>query len=129
VAARGVIALVAAFMVLLAAAATPAVAFLQNLITATVMIAFGLLILVMFLEIAGVKAGEGKKLFEAHPKFLGGIIAVIVLFVFIGAGGLAVIGLPKIQMSDALIAILLFVGVVVAAVYMMMQETKEKKKD
>jgi len=129
VAARGVIAIVAAFMVLLAAAATPAVAFLQNLITATVLIAFGLLIMVMFLEIAGVKAGEGKKLFEAHPKFLGGLIVLLVILMFVGAGGLSIIGLPKIELTDAVVAFLLFGAVIVAAIYMMMQETKEKKKD
>jgi hypothetical protein len=127
--ARGVIALAAAFMVLLAAAATPAMAFLSNLIVATVLIAFGLLIAVMFLEIAGVKVGEGKTVFQGHPKFFAAIILIIVLGAFLGAGGMAIIGFPKLQITDAVIAFLLFMAVIVAAIYMMMQETKEKKKD
>lgn len=129
VSARGVIAISAAFLVLLAAAATPTVSFLQNLITATVLIAFGLLITVMFLEILGVKVGEGKKLFEAHPKFFGGVIMILIVAIFLGAGGLSIIGLPEIQISDAIIAFLVFIGVMIAAIYIMMEETKEKKKD
>jgi len=127
--ARSVIALVAAFMVLLAAAATPAVLFLSNLITATVLIAFGLLVIVMFLEIAGVKVGEGKNLLQGHPKFFGGLIAILVVLVFLGAGGMNIIGFPKIQISETVIAFLLFMGVVIGAIYMMTSEGKEKKKD
>ena len=128
VSARGVIAISAAFLVLLAAAATPTVSFLQNLITATVLIAFGLLITVMFLEILGVKVGEGKKIFEEHPKFFGGVVIILIIAIFLGAGGLNVIGLPQIQVSDAIIAFLVFIGVMVAAIYIMLEETKEKKK-
>lgn len=126
VSARGVIAISAAFLVLLAAAASPAVAFLQNLITATVLIAFGLLIAVMFLEIAGVKVGEAK-LFAAHPRFFGGVVLILLVAIFIGAGGLAIVGLPEIQITDAIIAFLIFIGVMIAAVWIMVQETKEKK--
>jgi len=126
VSARGVIAISAAFLVLLAAAASPAVAFLQNLITATVLIAFGLLITVMFLEITGVKVGEAK-LFAAHPKFFGGIIIILIVAIFIGAGGLSIVGMPAIQISDAIIAFLIFIGVMIAAIWIMIQETKEKK--
>jgi hypothetical protein len=127
--ARGVIAIAAAFLVLLAAAASPALLFLQNIIVATVMLAFGLLIAVMFLEITGVKVGDGKNLFAGHPKFFGAIILLLIVAIFMGAGGANIIGLPKIQITDAVVAFLLFMGVIVAAIYMMMQETKEKKKD
>jgi len=128
VSARGVIALTAAFLVLLAAAASPAVAFLQNLIVATVLIAFGLIVAVIFLEITGVKVGEGT-VFKAHPKFFAAAILIILVAVFVGAGGLNVIGLPQIEISTTVMAFLLFICVMIAAVYVMMHETKggEKK--
>lgn len=128
VSARGVISLAAAFLVLLAAAASPAVAFLQNLIVATVLIAFGLIVAVIFLEITGVKVGENT-VFKEHPKFFGAAILIILVAVFVGAGGLNVIGLPAIQISTTILAFLLFIGVMVAAVYVMMHESKggEKK--
>lgn len=123
VSARGVISLAAAFLVLLAAAASPAVAFLQNLIVATVLIAFGLIMAVLFLELTGTKVGEDS-VFKAHPKFFGAAILIILVAVFVGAGGLNVIGLPAIELSTTVLALLLFVGVMVAAVYVMMHESK-----
>lgn len=128
VGARGVISLAAAFLVLLAAAASPALLFLQNLIVATVLIAFGLLIAVMFLEITGIKVGEGKSLFAGHPRFFGSVILILIVAVFLGAGGMAIIGFPQIQITDAIIAFLLFMAVIIAAIYMMVKETGEGKK-
>lgn len=129
VSARSVISLAAAFMVLLAAAASPAVAFLQNLIVATVLIAFALMVAVIFLEITGVKVSEESSVFKAHPKFFAAVILIILVAVFVGAGGLNVIGLPVINISTTVLAFLLFISVMVAAVYVMIHETsKEGKK-
>lgn len=129
ISARGVISIAAAFLVLLAAAASPAVAFLQNLIVATVLIAFGLIMAVLFLELTGVKVGEGS-VFKAHPKFFASALLIIILAVFVGAGGLNIIGLPSIDISTSVMAFILFIAVMVAAIYVMIHETsagKEKK--
>jgi hypothetical protein len=126
VTARGVISISAAFLVLLAAAATPAVSFLQNLITASVLIAFGLILAMIFLEITGTKK-EGKHVFEHHPKFFGGMILFLVVLVFIGAGGLEVINIPVFAFSDTIIAVMLFGGVMIVSIWVLMKESGAKK--
>jgi hypothetical protein len=129
ISARGVISIAAAFLVLLAAAASPAVAFLQNLIVATVLIGFGLIMAVLFLELTGVRVGGEATVFKAHPKFFASVILIIIVAVFVGAGGLNIIGLPAIEISTTILAFLLFIAVMVAAVYIMIHETsKEKEK-
>ena len=120
---RGIIALAAAFLVLLAAAASPAVAFLQNLITSTVVIAFGLLIAVVFLEIIG-----AKDIFSKNPKVFGIVIILLLIAIFIGAGGLGVVGLPKINLDESVIAFLIFGFVIIAAVTIMLKEVGGEKK-
>jgi len=124
--ARSVIAICAAFIVLFLAT-TMLTDFLGKLIISAVVIGVGLLITIMFLELSGVKVGEGKNLFQAHPKFFGGIILILVIAVFMGAGGMNIIGIPQIQISDTVIAFIVFLGVMLGAIYMMMAETKEKK--
>lgn len=119
--AKGVIALSAAFLVLLASAASPAVAFLQNLVVAGVLIAVGLLVAVIFLEIGQVKTG-GTHIFMAHPKFFGGIILLILLSVFIGAGGLSVINISVPEISDTLVAIVIFAIIIAVAFWFMYKE-------
>src|SRR3972149_1835057 len=57
--ARGVISISLAFLALLAAAAGQAADFVSNLVTASILVAFGLMFAVIFLEIAGVKS-EGN---------------------------------------------------------------------
>ncbi|MEM5804508.1 MAG: hypothetical protein QXU82_01525 [Candidatus Aenigmatarchaeota archaeon] len=125
VTARGVISITAAFLVLLAAAAGPAVAFLENLVTASIIIAFGLLLTVIFLEIAGVKVGESKiSIFASHPKFFGAIILVLFVVIFIGAGGLQVIGLPRIVITEAVATFVLLIAVMIGAIWVLMKESK-----
>ena len=125
ISARGVIAIASAFLVLLAAAATPAVMFLENLITASIIIAFGLLLTVIFLEIAGVKVGEAKaSIFAAHPKFFGTIILLIAVMIFIGAGGLQIIGFPRIVITEAIVTFVLLIAVMLGAVWVLLKESK-----
>jgi hypothetical protein len=52
---RGVIAIVSSFMVLIAAAGTQAANFVSNLVTSSILVAFGLIIAMIFLEITGSK--------------------------------------------------------------------------
>ena len=126
VTARSVIAIAAAFLVLLAAAATPAVAFLENLVVASVLIAFGLIVTVIALEIAGVGLSAEKSILKQHPRAIGGVIILLVALVFLGAGGLYFLNLPTIKISETIIAFVIFIGVMIGSVALMVKETKKK---
>lgn len=120
---RGVIAIVSAFMVLLAAAGTQAASFVSTLTTSSLLIAFGLIITMSFIELVGAKAG-GEHIFAKHPKVFGGALILLAVLVFIGAGGLGIINFPSIALSDPLIAILFFLVIMLAAVWILVGEGK-----
>lgn len=122
---RGVIAIVASFMVLIAAAGTQAANFISTLMSSSIVVAFGLIIAMIFLEITGAKMG-GEHIFAKHPKFFGGALIILVILIFIGAGGLGIINLPAIgfSLSDPLIAILFFLVIMVASIWILVKESK-----
>ena len=120
---RGVISIVSAFMVLLAAAGTQAASFVSTLTTSSLLIAFGLIITMSFIELVGAKTGD-EHLFAKHPKFFGGVLVLLAILIFIGAGGLGIINLPTIALSDPLIAILFFLVIMLAAVWILVGEGK-----
>ncbi len=119
--ARGVISICLAFLVLLAAAAGQAATFVSNLVTASVLVAFGLMFAVIFLEIAGAKH-EGKHVLTLHPKFFGVIILILAVMIFIGAGGLGLLNLPAISITSPVAAIVFFLLIMVVAMWIMFKE-------
>jgi hypothetical protein len=121
---RGVISIAAAFMVLLAAAGTQAANFISTLTTSAIVVAFGLIIAMIFLEITGTKVG-GEHIFAKHPKFFATAILLLLILIFIGAGGLGILNLPSIgfSLSDPLLAIIFFLIVMVASIWIMVKET------
>ena len=125
--ARGIIAISASFLVLLAASGPATATFLSNLVSSLITIAFGLLITVVFLEIAGVKV-EDKHLFQKYGTIVGAGLVLLVILVFIGAGGLKIVGIPDINIGGDMMALLLFVLVVIAAVYVLYTEKDAKGK-
>ncbi len=122
--ARGVISIVAAFMVLFAAASGPAAVFVENIVVSGIVIAFGLLIVMIFLEITGAKH-EGAHIFAKHPLFFAGALIILVILIFIGAGGLGILHLPAIIITEPMIAILFFLIVMLVAIWILMKETKK----
>jgi hypothetical protein len=123
--ARGVISIVSAFMVLLAAAGSQAADFISNLITSSVLVAFGLMIAMIFLEITGTKAG-GEHIFAKHPKFFGMALIILAILIFIGAGGLGLLNIPVFALSDPLIAIIFFLLIMVASIWILIKEGDKK---
>ena len=122
---RGVISIVASFMVLIAAAGTQTAMFISNLTTASIVVAFGLLIAMIFLEITGTKIG-GEHIFAKHPRFFGAAILILLILIFVGLGGLGIVPLPAISISDPLLAIIFFLIVMVASVWILVKESGEK---
>lgn len=123
--ARGVISIVSAFMVLLAAAGTQAADFISSLVTSSVLVAFGLIIAMIFLEITGTKAG-GEHIFAKHPKFFGAALLILAILIFIGAGGLGILNIPIFVLSDPLIAIIFFLLIMVASIWILVKESGGK---
>ena len=99
--------------------------FIQNLIVASIMIAFGLIIVMIFLEITGTKLG-GEAVFAKHPRFFAAAIIILVILIFIGAGGLGLINIPTITITDPMIAIAFFLIIMAVAVWVMFRETGGK---
>jgi hypothetical protein len=124
--ARGVIAIVSAFMVLLAAAAGAVATFISNLITASVMIAFGIMIVMIFIEISGTKMG-GEHVFSKHPRWVVATLVLLLVLVFIGAGGLGLLNIPSIVISDPMLAMAFFLIVMAVAVWVMFKGTEGGK--
>jgi len=125
--ARSVISIVSAFMVLLAAAAFQTAIFVSNLITAGVAVAFSLMILMVFLEITGAKY-EGVHIFSKHPRFFGAVLIVVLISIFLGAGGSALIPATAsfIRIDSVAIATILFLVVMVAAIWVFYKDTGGK---
>jgi len=123
--ARGVISIVASFLVLVAAAGTQAATFLSSMTTGAIVVAFGLIVTMIFLEITGTKAG-GEHIFSKHPRFFGAGLIVIAILVFVGAGGLNFIAIPAIAISTSVLAIGVFLIVMVASVWILVKEGSEK---
>jgi hypothetical protein len=121
---RGVISIVASFMVLIAAAGTQTADFISTLMSSSIVVAFGLIIAMIFLEITGTKSG-GMHIFAKHPKFFATAILILLILIFIGAGGLGIINFPAIgfSLSDPLIAIIFFLVIMVASIWIMVKET------
>ena len=124
--ARGVISIVSAFMVLVAAAGTQAADFISTLVTSSVLVAFGLMIAMIFLEITGAKA-DGQHIFAKHPRFFGAALIILAILIFIGAGGLGLLNIPIFALSDPLIAIIFFLLIMVASVWILVKESGDKK--
>lgn len=119
--ARGVIAIVTAFMVLFAAAATQVTAFLSTIVTSFIAIAFGLLLIIIFLEMTGTKVGD-KHLFGAHPKFFGTIILLIGAAIFIGAAQMTGMFKFSFGISDTILGMVFFLAIIVVAMWALMKE-------
>ena len=123
-AARAIISIVIGFLVILSAP-IEIISFLSKLSSALVMVVLGILILLVFLEIAGI--GKGGTLIKKHEVYFAAALVIIAVLVFVGAGGLQLIGFPQIDISgQANVTIFFFIVIIVAIIWMVM-EGKEKQ--
>jgi hypothetical protein len=84
---RGVIAIAASFLVLIAAAGSVAAMFLTNFITFAMVIGVGIIMTLILLEISGAKFGE-VHIFGKYPNVFAPIILVIAVALFLAAAGI-----------------------------------------
>ena len=81
----------------------------------------------IFLEISGAKHEGTTHIFAKHPVFFAGALIVLTILIFIGAGGLGLLNLPSFIITEPMIAVLFFVLVMIAAIWVLMKETTGDK--
>lgn len=119
VSARGVIALVAAFLVLpVGGVIAP---FMESLVKGFVVVAAFLLVAVIFVELLGFKAGDIDNIFHEHPRSFGIIMILLAVLVFVGAGGMNLLGVSM-DVSNELLTLLFFLGIVTIGVWFITSE-------
>lgn len=142
-AARVIIALVAGFMVLFAAPASLLLV-LTKMSSSLILIVVGLLVLLVFLEISGVKATVIKRvvhdpktgqavqehervsLFEKYGKEFAIVLIIITIAVFVASGGLDLLGFNNISFgSGQNVSTIIFFGIILVAILWMVGEKKD----
>ncbi len=112
--ARGVIAIVAAFTVLpVGGLIAP---FLKDMVTGLVAIGVGILVAVIFIELLGYKVSDTQNIFLKHPMSFGVIMIILAVMVFVGAGGMELIGV-SINVTSELVTLLAFLAVISLGVW------------
>lgn len=139
--ARAIIGIVAAFFVLLSVPAQ-LITILSSMSTGLVLLVVGILVFMVFLELAGVKVSGGysiKKtkdeqgkdvevqaesfshLFEKHSGVFAILLIMFAVLIFIAAGGLNLLGF-NILLNSSTTMTLVILGVIVLAVYWLIKE-------
>ncbi len=140
-AARAIISIVAGFLVLLAVPAQ-LITVLSNMSSNLILIVLGILALIVFLEVAGVKTkgkvvGQHKETGEYayehkdpisyltyHKNVTAAVIIIIAALVFIGSGGLGLLGLSSIPQFD-LTGLFFFIVIIMAVIWMIAESGKK----
>lgn len=117
--ARGVIAIVAAFIVLpVGGLIAP---FLRDMVTGLLAIGMGAIVALIFVELLGYKASEIDNIFHKHPRVFGMVMAVLAVLVFIGAGGMGLVGF-EIDITGEVVTLLAFLAVISSGVWFIAKE-------
>ena len=132
-ASRAIISIAFAFLVLLAVPGA-LINVLSNLATSLVLVLVGLLVFIVILEFTiGRQRGkvqytqegkpvyehgpEGKSLIELHSKWIAIVLVIIALIVFIGSGGLQLLGIAGgIELSGQSLTAIIIIIIIVLAV-------------
>ena len=69
---------------------------------------------------------DGAHVFAKHPRFFAGALILLAVLIFVGSGGLGIVNISPIILTDPLVAILFFLIVMVASVWILMKESGEK---
>ena len=133
--ARGIISIVLAFLVILSAP-TSLTATLAQISSSIVLVLVGILLLVVFLEAAGAKSkvvkvtGKDEKgkpiteveeitIFQEHGKAFAAVFLIIAILIFVNSGGLGLLGLQGIQITEqSTLSIAFFILILIAVAWM-----------
>ncbi len=139
---RAIIAMISGFFVLMAVPSAT-IAVLEKMISNWILLIIGLVVLIVLLEVGGVKAKpkvlevdkEGKpklfsapeNIFEAYGKVIAVILILFAVMIFVSAGGLELLGWKGVSFGGISGNALLFLLIVIGAIAWMIYESKEKK--
>ncbi len=141
-ASRMIISIVIAFFVVMSAP-TQITTFLSQMTSNLVIVLIGILALLIFVEVAGVKAtkmveevdekgkGTGKpkyiqiSIFEQYGYYFVAAFLIIAALIFANSGGLALLGW-NFNLSPASTTTIIFIAILIIAVMWMVSERKEK---
>lgn len=141
---RAIIALVSAFFVLFSIP-NNLIEFISKISSSMIMVIMGLLVFIVFLEAAGIRGkkeevaiydDKGKvigtkpvqrNIIEQYSTMFAIAFLIIAGLIFVGAGGLELIGMPNIQMSESSIMSYMFLAVVVLAIVWMVADPSKGK--
>jgi len=143
-ASRTIIAIVAAFFVLFAVPDSM-ISVLAQMSSGLVLIIVGLLVLFVFFEVAGVKAHrdievttkEGQtfkkreylKVHEKYGMIFAAILGIMAILLFVGAGGLALLGWQMPDLTPYTQISFLFLVVIIGMIAWMVKETSKEKEE
>ncbi len=116
--ARGAISIAAGFLIMLASAGSAIPMIIQNIVVSLVVIGFVLLLIVIFLELLGVKTGD---LFEKYSGIALVVIAGIALLIFFTSGATSLFSFPFI-ISEGTLAIVIFLIFAALIIWIMAKE-------
>lgn len=118
--ARGVIAIASGFLIMLASAGTIIPTIIQNIVVSLIVIGFVLLLIVIFLELMGIKAADTL---QAHSNIILIIIAVVVFLVFLSSGARKIFNNINIFISQNILMFVLFLIFASFVIWIMAKET------
>lgn len=140
-ASRGIISIVLAFIVMISAP-VQMISVLSQMSSSLILVIVGILVLMVFFEVAGIKKisvtewgkdKEGKDvptkseeitIFAAYSKVFLIAIIIIAALIFISAGGLAMLGFEKVNLSFENTGALFFIAIVVLAIVWLVSNPK-----
>lgn len=134
-AAQAMIGIAIAFLTIMAAPIA-LVNVLTEMSANLVLVAVGLLILIIFIEVAGIKSTtpvydkDGKKvltevpipIFQKYGYAFAIVLGIIAILIFINAGGLGLIGLQNINLSGASTTTVIFFIIILLAIFWLISE-------
>jgi len=114
--ARGVISIVAAFLVL---PVGPIIApFLTNMVKSMLVVGVGILVALIFVEMLGYKVGKGENIFEKYPVGFGVVLIIIAILVFVSSGGMQLLNID-INIDSNTLSATFFIIIMILGVWWM----------
>ena len=122
--ARGVISIAAGFLIMLASAGSGIPVIIQNIVVSLIVIGFVLLLVIIFLELMGIKSTE---IMQKYSPLVLISIAVIAFLVFLSSGATNLFNV-RIAFSQGTLALIIFLILMSFVIWVLAQEGKGGEK-